>query len=325
MATIMGTHTAFSGDQHLRPLNPQRDMADVADLVELCFADSLDQDGRRYLQDMRVAARTPGYLWLASAAEQWSSVPLTGYVWVEGGKIVGNLSLVPYRIQGKRHYLIANVAVHPDYRCKGIGQALTRQGLEYARESGAPSTWLQVREGNSTAVRLYEKLGFQERARRTTWHSSHVYTSHVLKENIRIGARHAGLWGIQKGWLDQTYPEELRWNLPLKPDLLQPGIRGIFARLFHAVSVQQWVAWRGNELIGILTCQSSVGFNNLFWLSVNPNYEELAVQVLLQHARKVLGNHRSLVIDYPAHRASAAIESAGFFVRQTLIWMQIVF
>jgi ribosomal protein S18 acetylase RimI-like enzyme len=325
MAAITNAGTASAGGQHLRPINPQRDLIAIADLVELCFAGNLDREGKRYLEDMRLAARTPGYLLFASATEQWSSIPLTGYVWIEKGGIVGNLSLIPYRIHGKHHYLIANVAVHPDYRRQGIGRALTLEGIRHARDAGVPSVWLQVREDNDAAVTLYTKLGFKEQARRTTWYSSHAYSLPPFLEGIRIGDPPAGVWETQKSWLLNCYPEELRWNLPLKPDLLRPGIVGALSRLLRAMSVQQWAAWRGHELLGILSCQTSVGFSSLLWLASTQQNEDLAARVLLPHARKVFGSHRSFIIDFPAHHASAAIESAGFYVRQSLIWMKIDF
>jgi hypothetical protein len=34
----------------LRPLNIVRDLPAVADLVEKCFADTMDAEGRRYIQ-----------------------------------------------------------------------------------------------------------------------------------------------------------------------------------------------------------------------------------------------------------------------------------
>ena len=35
---------------NLRPLEPGYDLTAVADLIELCFAENLDADGRRYIR-----------------------------------------------------------------------------------------------------------------------------------------------------------------------------------------------------------------------------------------------------------------------------------
>jgi ribosomal-protein-alanine N-acetyltransferase len=57
--------------------------------------------------------------------------------------------------EGEREIL--NVAVHPDFRRLGIASALLRH--ELARCQG--SHFLEVRESNGPARRLYERLGFE--------------------------------------------------------------------------------------------------------------------------------------------------------------------
>ena len=87
---------------NLRPFNVARDLKQVADLVELCFADTLDYDGQRYLRQMRSAARNPGYLRWAGLIAERAPLPLSGYVWVEDGQLVGNLTLIPYYLWSNR-------------------------------------------------------------------------------------------------------------------------------------------------------------------------------------------------------------------------------
>ena len=41
----------------MRQMNIFRDMPQVADLIELCFSDTMDHEGRRTLSDMRRAGR----------------------------------------------------------------------------------------------------------------------------------------------------------------------------------------------------------------------------------------------------------------------------
>jgi len=45
---------------HVRALNVIRDLPTVADLIELCFSNTLDNDGQRYLSDLRRASRDAG-------------------------------------------------------------------------------------------------------------------------------------------------------------------------------------------------------------------------------------------------------------------------
>jgi len=55
---------------------------------------------------------------------------------------------------------VNNIAVHPDFRGKGIGEALMRHVIEKVRKNGATFMTLEVRLSNAAAVTLYKKLGF---------------------------------------------------------------------------------------------------------------------------------------------------------------------
>ena len=55
---------------------------------------------------------------------------------------------------------IANVAVSPAHRRRGVAAALLRDAAAWARENGAVRLALEVRVSNTAAIALYEKLGF---------------------------------------------------------------------------------------------------------------------------------------------------------------------
>lgn len=55
---------------------------------------------------------------------------------------------------------ISNVAVHPDYRGRGISRKMLEVLMREAREDGVQAFTLEVRAGNRIAVNLYESLGF---------------------------------------------------------------------------------------------------------------------------------------------------------------------
>ena len=55
---------------------------------------------------------------------------------------------------------ITNVMVLPEYRQAGIATRMITDLLKRGRQLGAEEFTLEVRAGNETAIRLYEKLGF---------------------------------------------------------------------------------------------------------------------------------------------------------------------
>ena len=120
----------------VRPMNILRDLPAVADLIEMCFSNTMDDEGQSYLQQMRRASRDDSFLRWASKVVDSASLPMTGFVWEENGKIIGNASLVYNRYKGKKLALIANVATHPDFRRRGIGRTLTERTMTHARQKG---------------------------------------------------------------------------------------------------------------------------------------------------------------------------------------------
>ncbi len=61
---------------------------------------------------------------------------------------------------------ILNLAVSPDRRRRGLGRRLLSSLLDHAAGNGVQSVFLEVREGNEKARKLYENAGFAETQRR---------------------------------------------------------------------------------------------------------------------------------------------------------------
>lgn len=56
---------------------------------------------------------------------------------------------------------ITNVAVHPEYRRKGIARALLRELITRGRKNGVKRFVLEVRKSNKKAINLYESMNFE--------------------------------------------------------------------------------------------------------------------------------------------------------------------
>lgn len=78
---------------------------------------------------------------------------------------------------------ITNVAVNPSSRRKGIGEKIVRDILNRAYEKGVRDVFLEVRETNSAAIALYEKIGFKEEGIRKNFYEK-------PKENALIMWKH---------------------------------------------------------------------------------------------------------------------------------------
>ena len=306
----------------MRPLNVLRDLSTVADLIELCFLPTMDNDGQRYLSDMRRASRDDTFLRWASRMTETTSLPLTGYVWEQDKRIIGNASLIPFRDKGTRIYLIANVAVHPDYRRRGIGRALTERVMKQARDKRASAIWLHVRDDNPGAIKLYEDLGFREIARRTTWSAKPDPFLPKSDRDIQIVSRDPRFWPVQQDWLRRLYPDSLNWYHSWNINALGPGVWKWLYRLFVDFNIRQWAAIRGGKLLATLAWMPQGSRSESLYAAIGTDSSPEALTRLLIHVRLVLSNHSSLSLDYPAGEMVDAIRAAGFQPRRTLLWMR---
>jgi ribosomal protein S18 acetylase RimI-like enzyme len=318
MTAIFATATPTTSGQ-CRPLNILRDLPGVADLIELCFAPTIDAEGRSYVDQMRRNGRDSNFIGWASKVIDTASLPLSGYVWEDAGKIVGNVSLIPF-IQGRRKvYLLANIATHPDYRRRGIARILTDAAMRRAREKRASSIWLHVRAESAGALALYHELGFQERARRTTWQGS---PGTPLPGDLRVEKRPARDWLVQRIWLERAYPASLNWYNQQGWDLFRPGLISTISRMLADINAMQWSVYRHGDLQGVVSCIRSFARPDYLWAAF-PDHPDLdAITNLLLYARRELGPSSNIHFEYPAGLADEAIRASGFLPQRTLLWME---
>ena len=80
---------------------------------------------------------------------------------------------------------IANIAVFPEYRRKGIGEALLSALIQYGTERGLSVLFLEVREGNLPALSLYRKLGFTETGYRSNYYHDPEEGARILTKKLK--------------------------------------------------------------------------------------------------------------------------------------------
>jgi len=113
----------------------EKDVARIAELERICFSDPWSE------HEIAACLQKPFYTFLAAE---------------EDGLITGYVGLITVLDEGD----IANVAVAPGYRRRGIAEALLRELMAEGEAAGVRKFFLEVRETNAPAIALYEKLGF---------------------------------------------------------------------------------------------------------------------------------------------------------------------
>lgn len=79
---------------------------------------------------------------------------------------------------------LGNIAVHPEYRRRGIGEGILKELVEEAKSKGANLMTLEVRECNIAGRALYEKSGFRLIAIRKGYYSDNGEDAYVYMKDI---------------------------------------------------------------------------------------------------------------------------------------------
>ena len=135
----------------LRQLNSDA----FVDLFIRCFKDSKDRDASQ------IASNTEKTKQFIQQLRQREGEEHDPDGWIAASledKLVGFVVAIQERDSG----LIAEIGVDPQHRRKGIGAFLTTKGLQRLKERGFNQAFLGVDLGNTEAISMYEKLGFQK-------------------------------------------------------------------------------------------------------------------------------------------------------------------
>ncbi len=89
------------------------------------------------------------------------------YCAIAGGKAVGYAGM--WQVLDEGH--ITNIAVHPEFRCSGLGSALMEALLGEAENRGIIALTLEVRKTNFNAQALYRKYGFEDGGMRKAYYA----------------------------------------------------------------------------------------------------------------------------------------------------------
>lgn len=105
-------------------------------------------------------------------------------VLTDGGRIQGYGVLS----HGPQEAHILNLCVHPQARGCGYGRLLLEDLLEAAKRLRADTVLLEVRPSNTTAIGLYQSVGFNEIGLRKDYYPAHNGREHALLLALALGA-----------------------------------------------------------------------------------------------------------------------------------------
>ncbi len=327
---------ARSGTEHfgLRPMEPMKDLAGVADLIEEAFADDLDRSGQSALRELRWLSRLkPVLWWMVTFSPDYSDF-LSGFVWEENGKIVGNIT-VNRTSSVSRRWLISNLAVAKNYRGRGIARGLMYAALELVEEYHGSSVSLQVRADNEPARHIYKSLRFE-----VISGVAHLELKRVPKVEVLPLPRGVVLRPRNFNWQDDRHAYELasaatpaskQKEWPLRQSRFHLGtgerLKRSFCQIISGGLSAYWVVEDGHHFVAMVNIEPNIlGQNHQVEMVVHPNWrgtleKSLISQVLHQLYR---WRKRTVVIKQSIDHVEAieTYKEFGFREEQTLLWMK---
>lgn len=320
----------------LRPLDPRRDLGQVADLIAAAFAGELEPEGQAALRDLRTISRLGPMLSVIGYASTELSYFYSGFVWEEDGRVVGNVTIQRCDPYGQR-WQIANVAVDPAYRGRGIGRALMETALAYIEKQGGSWAVLQVRADNAIARGLYERLGFEAITTTNEMRLARVPSASAPPTSLPgLRLRHRSDWRQEYDLAVASTPPLAQWWQPIRPETFQPSWDARLAEtLAGAVGRRRVIRegiYAGGRLMAALDIYAArwpPGHHRLA-LTVHPEERGRCEAALIGHALRILTDYprRPVVVTHPAeHEAAiAAFRAYGFQTVRSLVtmrrWMQ---
>lgn len=142
------------------PMN-EGHVAQVAELEKVCFSDPWSENS------VRSELSNPLSVWLV--AEENGVV--RGYVGSQ--TVLDETDMM-------------NIAVHPDFRRKGIAAALITKLVSQLKARGSRILRLEVRESNAPAIALYESLGFAQLGLRKNYYRNPKENALILGKEWEI-------------------------------------------------------------------------------------------------------------------------------------------
>jgi ribosomal-protein-alanine N-acetyltransferase len=131
----------------------------IAELEKICFNDPWSEKSIASELDNRLS------LWLVA---------------MDGDRVAGYVG--SQSVLGETDMM--NIAVHPDFRRRGIAEELVMKLVEELKVRGNHSLMLEVRVSNDPARNLYEKLGFLQVGLRKNYYRNPKEDACILRKEF---------------------------------------------------------------------------------------------------------------------------------------------
>jgi ribosomal protein S18 acetylase RimI-like enzyme len=313
--------TAFNAHLHL---------CQVAELVSSVFADEFAAGRRGVLREAQMGSQLWPFLGSLMGTALFSNF-VAGYVWVEGGRVIGNVTLQRADFSGIR-WRICNVAVAPEQRGRGIACELMKATLREIARRGGNWAVLQVRTDNAAARHLYERLGFTNVCQDGLWKLPITPAdSPAVDPDIALRPLGVLTWRARLELAHAARSPLAHWADAIHAADYQIGLLRFLGealgRLTGLYRVERWGVWDGERLIAAVETRASItAAAHRMRFAVRPEARGHLESALVAQGLHSLAKAsvRAVLVEHSGDHVEgvAALEAAGFRAQRVLLTMR---
>ncbi|HSH03480.1 MAG TPA: GNAT family N-acetyltransferase [Anaerolineae bacterium] len=310
-----------------RPINLNQDVPQILDLLRLVFQQAANSPPPH--QTINSLSLRYSGRWFLHWQQAKTGIP-PGIVWVENNRIIGNVSILIPQTQGR--YLIANVAVHPDFRRRGIARNLMHHAIQLVKKHHGQSILLQVESTNAGAIDLYHQLNFETIGTIQSWEAERrqIRRLDVWDKSFSIRPLNRS-YSQQAFALDQQFQDpDLDWPDPISPHLYRRGWRYWFYEVLNGRRREAWLVLDETKtILGVGTIITDVGWPHLLRLrfaSTAPPSAKRTLLAKLLRRLDFIGRYRIHIEHITTDTITTQlIEEANFHPQRSLDTMRLTF
>mgnify|MGYP000427396230 CR=1 FL=1 len=186
---------------------------------------------------------------------------------------------------------IALLIIHPTYRRRGIGTALTKHAMDYLYNIGANSIWLH---SDKNAVRFYQKLGFE-----------------ILGETLRLkmkseALRDADIFTVEQD-IDPLNKDDLEKIAQFDALYFGANRLEVLKRLYRDYPHFCYVARSSGKIIGYIMSRKNLKGYSIGPFICHPKYLDIARSLLCKCLASMLQRNKNfrITIDVPSENLYA--------------------
>lgn len=182
-----------------------------------------------------------------------------GLVYEEEGQPAG-ITLYQRR-GGSPEWFIANVAVLPAFRRRGIARKLVEAALSAIRAQRGQTAILDVIDGNLPAIQLYERLGFEHFSGSITFHLDQAPPEPQIPPGYLLTPLNLNAWPVFYDLAQRITPLEVQRYVPVRERAFhEPLVLRWFGDLMNAMEGSKRIAFAlrapDGTVAAIATCSS---------------------------------------------------------------------